>query len=58
MDTILDEFTSLVNSFVQAATVDPLSALLVLFGMGLLAVTIGVVGVLAIGAIIDLVRTV
>ncbi|QZA89461.1 hypothetical protein K0C01_04815 [Salinarchaeum sp. IM2453] len=58
MDTIVDEFTSLVNSFVQAATVDPLSALLVLFGMGLLAVTIGVVGVLAIGAIIDLVRTV
>lgn len=58
MDTIVDEFTSLIDSFVQAATVDPLSALLVLFGMGLLAVTIGVVGVLVIGAIIDLVRTV
>lgn len=56
MTWIIDELLSLAEYFLEAASVDPLSGFLIVFGFVLIVGVTGVLGGLTVGALIDLFR--
>lgn len=54
---LIEELQTIAELFYEAATVDPLSAILFVFGMLLITGVLVVTGVLALGAVVDVFRS-
>lgn len=55
--TLIEELRTIAELFYEAATVDPLSAFLFVFGMVLITGVLVFTGVLALGAVLDVFRS-